>query len=155
MKTTVTQLSVVAAMALALFITSCGDKKGSAASAPDTPDSVTDELLVKMDELAEAIATAKDKESAEKAAETIGTISDDFAAIVKRLDALDEPSEEVKKQLDEKMDKAMGKKQEKVKTAMQSISSNQEAMMIVSNAMQALGEKMKDAEAILKKFGGK
>ena len=49
MKTTVTKLSIVAATALALFITSCGDKKSSGSSASDTPDSVTDELLVKMD----------------------------------------------------------------------------------------------------------
>ncbi len=155
MKTTVSKLSVVAATALALFITSCGDKKSSKSSAPDTPDSLTDELLVKMDELAEAIATAKDKESAENAAETIGTIGDDFAAIVERLDALDEPSDEVKKQIDKKMDDAMEGKQEKMMTAMQSISSNQEVMVIISKAIQGFGEKMKDAEATFKKFGKK
>lgn len=153
MKTTVSKLAIVAASALALFITSCGDKKGEAAA--DTPDSVTDELLTTMDDLSATIATAKDKESAEAAATKIGEIGDEFLAIAKRLDALDEPSEEVKKELDEKMDKAMEEKQGKMMEAMKAISSNPEAMTIVGKAMEAFGEKMNSAEDIFKKFGKK
>ncbi|MBT8036395.1 MAG: hypothetical protein KJO21_02515 [Verrucomicrobiae bacterium] len=157
MKTIVTKLSVVAATAIALMITSCGDNNSasSAPDTPDTPDSLTDELLVKMDQLVEAIASAKDKESAEKAAETIDAIGDDFSAIAQRLGALDEPSEDVKKQLDEKMNKAMEANQDKMMAAMQAISSNQDGMAIIGQAMQAFGDKMKDSEAIFKKFGAK
>ena len=85
---------------LSLFVVSCGEK--------DTADSLSDELVSKMGELATAVESAKDKASAEKAATEIDIIGDEFVAIAKRLDALGEPSEEDKKLVEEKMKKSEG-----------------------------------------------
>ncbi len=154
MKLNVSKLTLVAAASLAMFITSCGDKKGSG-SAADTPDSVTDELLVKMDELADAIGGVTDKASAEEAATKIDKIGDEFLDIAKRLEALDEPSEDEKKALDEKMSKAMDAKQEKMVTAMKSLMNNPEVAPIIFKAMEDFGKKVDRAEETFKKFGKK
>ncbi|BDS06345.1 hypothetical protein NT6N_13850 [Oceaniferula spumae] len=147
MKTTLCKLSVLSSIVLAMFFTSCGKK--------DTPDSVTDELLTKFDELITTLESVKDKDSAEAAAKKIDTIGNDFQDIAKRLDALPEPSEEEKKALDEKMDKAMDAKQEKMGSAMKGVMSDPEAAKIIMEAMKGFGEKMQEAEKTFKKFGKK
>lgn len=147
MKSTLSKLTVMSSVAIAMLFTSCGKK--------DTPESVTDELLGEFDNLVTALESVKDKESAEKAAKEIDTIGDDFLAIAKRLDALPEPSEDEKKALDEKMDKAMDAKQKKMGEAMKGAMSNPETAKIIMEAMKGFGEKMESAEKTFKKFGKK
>jgi len=137
----------MSSIALAMLFTSCGKK--------DTADSVTDELIGKFDELIVALESAKDKDSAEKAAKKIDAIGEDLDGIVKRLDALEEPSEEEKKKIDEKMDKAMESNGDKMGEAMKNLSSDPEAMKIIGEAMKKFGEKMQSAEKTFKKFGKK
>ncbi len=130
---------------LSLFVVSCGKK--------DTADSLSDELVSKMDELVAAIETAKDKDSAEKAATEIDKIGDEFVAIAKRLDALGEPSEEDKKLVEEKMEKSQDGNSDKMSAAMKSIMTNPEVGMIIGKAMEGFGKKMEEAEKTFEKYG--
>ena len=145
MKPTLTRISIMTSVVLSLFVVSCGKK--------DTADSLSDELVSKMGELATAIETAKDKESAEKAATEIDNIGDEFVAIAKRLDALGEPSEEDKKLVEEKMEKSQGGDGNKMSAAMKSVMTNQEVGAIIGKAMQGFGKKMEEAEKTFEKYG--
>ena len=145
MKSTLSKFAVLSTMAAAMFFTSCGKK--------DTVDSLTDEIITKFDELAETVATAKDKESAEAAAKKIDAIGDDILAIAKRLEALPEPSEDEKKKIDEKMDAAVDDMQKKMADSMKGAMADPEVGKIIMEAMNGFGKKMDEAEDTFKKFG--
>jgi len=147
MKSTLNKIAVMSSIAVAMLFTSCGKK--------DTAESVTDEMLSKFDELVTSLEGVKDKASAEKSAKEIDAIGEDFLELAKRLEALPEPSEEEKKALDDKMDKAMDAKQKKMGEAMKGFMSDPEAAKIVMEAMTGFGEKMEEAEKTFKKFGKK
>ena len=132
-------------MVLSLFVMSCGKK--------DTAASLSDEMVAQMGELITAIESAKDKESAEKAAVKIGEVGDEFVAIAGRLDALGDPSEEDKKLVKEKMDKAEAENKDKMMNAMKSIMSNPEVGTILGKAMEEFGKKMESVESTFDKYG--
>jgi len=132
-------------MVFSLFVVSCGKK--------DTAASLSDEMATQMGELASAVESAKDKESAEKAATRIDEIGDEFVAIAGRFDALGDPSEDDKKLVEEKMDKAEKENEEKMKSAMKNIMSNPEVGAILGKAMEGFGKKMEGVEDTFKKYG--
>lgn len=141
-------------MMFSLFVVSCG-KKDTAASASDkdTAASVSDEMAAQMGELITTLESAKDKGSAEKAAEKIGKIGDEFVAMAGRLDALGDPSEEDKKLVKEKMDKAEEENEKRMMAAMTGIMTNQEVGPIIMKAMEGFSEKMEGVEDTFKKYG--
>ncbi|MCP5537586.1 MAG: hypothetical protein H7A51_15305 [Akkermansiaceae bacterium] len=145
MKSTLSLIAVTTSMVLSLFVMSCGKK--------DTAASLSDEMLTQMEELITAIESAKDKESAEKSATRIDEIGDELVAIAGRLDALGEPSEEDKKLVKEKMDKAEQDNKERMMAAMKNIMGNQEVGAILGTAMEAFGKKMDGVEDTFKKYG--
>ena len=145
MKSTLSLIAVTTSMVLSLFVMSCGKK--------DTAASLSDEMLTQMEELITAIESAKDKESAEKSATRIDEIGDELVAIAGRLDALGEPSEEDKKLVKEKMDKAEQDNKERMMAAMKKIMGNQEVGAILGTAMEAFNKKMDGVEDTFKKYG--
>ncbi|MFK7911715.1 MAG: hypothetical protein AB8F34_14095 [Akkermansiaceae bacterium] len=159
--TAIRLFSIVTAISAPLLFTSCGDKKdgGGDDSAQtekkDTPDSLTDELIVQMNALADAMVSAKDKASAEEAAKKVEGIGDAVESIATRLDKLETPSEEDKKKLDEKMDKAQEAMGEKMGAVMGAMMSNEEIGEVLGPAMQKFGERMKKHDPIFERFGKK
>lgn len=161
MKLTKTILLCTAFATTSLFV-SCDDKKdagsgdsGGAAAVVDTPDTLTDEIIVQMNALADAMVSAKDTDSAEAAVTKIEGISDKLDDIAARMDKLETPSEEKKKALDEKMDKATEGMQEKVGGAMTTVMGNPDVAKILGPAMQKFGERMKENDKIFERFGKK
>lgn len=132
-------------MVLSLCVMSCGKK--------DTAASLSDEMVAQMEELVSVIESAKDKESAEKAATRIGEIGDEMVAIAGRLDALGDPSEEDQKLVKDKMDAAEKANQDKMMAIMKNVMSNQEVAAILGKAMEEFGKKMEGAEDTFKKYG--
>lgn len=145
MKNTLGKISLIAATAFACCLTSCGKK--------DTADTLSDEMVTQMGELADAVSSAKDKDSAEAAAKKIDEIGDEFVAIAKRLEALGDPSDEDKKLVEEKMDKAEKEMRGKMADGMKDMMKNPEAAKIIGEAMEKFGKKMDDAEKIFEKYG--
>lgn len=145
MKSTLTRLTIMTSVVLSLFVVSCGKK--------DTADSLSDELVANMGELVAAIDTAKDRESAEKAATKIGEIGDEFTAIAKRMDALGDPSEEDKKLVGSKRDKAEDEMKEKMMATMETVMANPEVAPIIGKAMEDFGNKMDEADKTFNKYG--
>ena len=148
MKSTLSRLALATSMALSLLVMSCGsdDKK-------DTADSLSDETVTQMEALITAIESAKDKESAEKAATKIGEIGDAIVAISGRLDALGDPSEEDVKIFKDKMDKAEEDNEKKMMGAMKGIMASPEVAAVLGKAMEEFGKKMEGVETTFKKYG--
>ena len=114
----------------------------------DTVDSLTDELIVQLNHFGEAIASAKDKASAEEAVKELSRTADEIAAIAARLDKLETPSEEEKERIDEKMlsaDKAMEKK---MGDAMQAAMFDEKVSSIIAPAVKEFGARMEQHNAI-------
>lgn len=145
MKSTLSRIAVTASMVLALFVISCGKK--------DTADSLSDEMVTQMGELVSAIESSKDKESAEKSAIKIGEIGDAMVELAGRFDALGEPSEEDKKLVKEKTDKAEEDNEERITAALKNIAASPEAGVILGKAMDDFGKKMEGVESTFKKYG--
>ena len=133
--------SIVAAT---MCVTSCGKE--------DTADSLSAELVTKVEEITSTIENVKDKGSAEKAAKSIGEIGDEFVSIAKRLDALGEPSDEDKKLVQARMSKAMRAMNDKREDSLKT-SGSVEAAVILGKAIEGFGERIKEVEETLKRFG--
>ena len=114
----------------------------------DTVDSLTDELIVQRKHFCEAIASAKDKASAQEAVQKLSRTADEIAAIAARLDKLETPTEEEKERIEEKMlsaDKAM---EEKMGDAIQAAMFNEEVSGIIGPAVQEFIARMEEHIAI-------
>ena len=129
-----------------------GEEKDAEAEAKvakqDTVDSLTDELIVQRNHFCEAIASAKDKASAQEAVKKLSRTADEIAAIAARLDKLETPSEEEKERIDEKMlsaDKAMEKK---MGDAMQAAMFDEKVSSIIAPAVKEFGARMEELNAI-------
>ena len=148
---------------MSLFV-SC-DKKEEAESSDgdstaavakkDTPDSLTDEMIAGMNKLADAMSSAKDKESAEAAVKKIEAVADEFAALAGRMDKLETPTEEEKEALNTKMDKASEEMEKKMGGVMSAMMQNQEIAQIIGPAMQKFGERMSEHDKVFERFGKK
>lgn len=106
----------------------------------DTMDSLTDEIIVQRRHFCEAIASAKDKASAQEAVKKLNRIGDEFAAIAARMDKLETPSEEEKERIDEKMLSAGKAMEEKFEEAMQDAIFNEEVSGIIAPAVREFAE---------------
>jgi len=144
MKTSFYKLSLMSFTAITMLFTSCGKK--------DTVDSLCDEIISNMSEFADAMGSVKDKESAEAAAEKISTIGDELVAISKRLEVLEVPSDEEKKALAEKIDKAKNEVKEKINSANVD-PGDKDVMAIMGKAMADFGKKMDSVKETFEKYG--
>ncbi len=152
------------ALASSFCVISCGEKKDAASGdsdgaaavvKKDTPDSLTDEMIVQMGAFSDAIMSAKDKASSEAAVKKIEGVSDKIDGIAARLDKLETPSEEEKIALDEKMDKSQDAMKEKMGAVMPTIMQNPEVGEIIGPALQKFAERMKSNDKVFKRFGKK
>lgn len=119
----------------------------------DTPESLTDELLVAFEKLPVAVSKVTDKATAEIAAREIEKIGDEIDSIAKRLDPLPEPSDEVKLRIDEKMKKGSEGLSAKLAASIKKLSDNPEALNIVGAAFQKFGIRMNKHDKTFEKFG--
>lgn len=165
--------SIGAIATTCIFFASCGEKNTAEAEAgtetpeaeavteapeaevakQDTPDSLTDELIVQFNNLGEAMLSATDKASAEEAANRLSTIAGEIEVIAAGLDKLETPSDEERARLDDKMTNATNAMGEKMGGSMQAIMSNQEVAQIIGPAMMAFGSRMKDLDPVFERFG--
>jgi len=154
-----------AAFASTSFFVSCDDKKDSETSGSDgaaavaekkdTPDTLTDEMIVQFHALGDALVSAKDKASAEASVKQIEGVGDAMAAIATRMDKLETPSDEEKLALDAKMDKVQEGMEAKMGEAMKSLMANEEVAKIIGPAMQKFGERMSEHDKVFERFGKK
>lgn len=125
-----------------------GDSKGPALS---KHEELADKTAGLMDDFVAAMTSVSDEETAKAAAEKLDKIGDDMVAVVEELKGLDEPAEELKKKLAEKMEakekeieKAMnddfGPKMEKLSEEAQG--TLMEAFMKFGQTMEPLEEEL-------------
>lgn len=145
MKSTLSKIAAMSTIAIAMLFTSCGKK--------DTADSLTDEFIAQSEALATAMGEIKDKESAESVAKKIDTIADEMSSIAERLSKLPDPTEDEKKKLKEKMDKAHKEMEGKMIKIMADVPKEPEIMTIIGTAMANLSKKMEPHTATFEKFG--
>ena len=158
------------AFSAATLLVSCDDKKestegsgskesaegsGSSAAVVDTPDSLTDELIVEMNKFADILLSAKDKASAEAAAKKLPMIGDEITAIAARMDKLDTPSEAVKIALDAKMEATEKAMEKRMGGFAETMGTNPEVAQIIGPAMQEFVINMNKNDKIFKRFGKK
>lgn len=129
-----------------------GQKRDAGAGAEvakqDTVDSLTDELIVQRKHFCEAIASAKDKASAQEAVKKLSRTADEIAAIAARMDKLETPSEEEKERIDEKMLSAGKAMEEEFEEAMQDAIFNEEVSGIIGPAVKKYYARMQEHNAI-------
>ena len=101
------------------FLASCGEKKNTEAAAntevpeaqaeaakPDTYESLTDEIIVQLNNLGDAMALTKDKASSEEFVKKLATIGDEIEDIGARFDKLEPLSDEDIARTEEKIKKS-------------------------------------------------
>jgi hypothetical protein len=160
--------SAITLTATSLFFTSCGEKKdaeagasteaqeaeasAAAQQAEDTLDSLTDELIVQLNEYAGAVLSVSDKATAEAAVAKLTTIGDEIEAIAARLEKIEVPDEATNIAVDEKMTKAGKEIQQKMQAASQIMSDNEIASIMIP-ALQKFGMRMAEQEKTFRRFG--
>lgn len=90
----------LAAFGAALLCFGCGG---------DTPESVADDSIDLFTEMTDIMTTITDEATAKEAAPKIEALAAEFKVLMEKGEALGEPSEDVKKKLEEKMSAAMDK----------------------------------------------
>lgn len=156
--------SIATFASTSIFFTSCGEKKdaeaGAGTEAPstevqksqDTLDSLTDELIVQLNQYAETVLSVKDTTTANAAIANLDVIGDAIGAIAARLDKIETPDEAANIAVDEKMKNASNAIKQKMQAAGQ-IMSNQEVAGILIPALQNFGMRMAEHEKVFKRFG--
>ena len=119
----------------------------------DTPDSLTDELLVAFNKLPSILDKVTDQASAETASKEIEKISTEIGKIAKQLDPLPEPSDEVKARIDKKMETGLKNIGPKMASSMEGLAQNPELLGIIGAAMQKFGTQMAQHEKTFEKYG--
>ncbi|MFK7910877.1 MAG: hypothetical protein AB8F34_09755 [Akkermansiaceae bacterium] len=150
MKSNLSKFTTAASVALSIFLVSCGDKKESKV---DTVDSLADEVIEQINRVPDAMATIKDKGSAENAAKVVGEVGDELVSIAERMEKLDVPSEEEQKRIDNKIEEGIKGGDEKMSNLDPTVMADPEIQKIVGDAMKGFMEKMKKAETTFKKYG--
>ena len=145
MKLRLSQLTVVASVAVSMFLVSCGKK--------DTMDSLADEVIASLNRIPEAMSNVKDKASAEKAAATINEVGDELVGIAERMEKLEVPSDEEKKRIDKKIEDGIKDGDSVMSKLDPKVMADPEVQKIIMEAMKGFGEKMKKAEETFKKYG--
>ena len=107
-------VSIATLASTTIFFTSCGEKKdaesGASAEAQEAEapkqddfDSLTDELILQINNLGDAFDSARDKASGEAFVKKLAVIGDEIEAISARMGKLETPSDEDIARIQEKM----------------------------------------------------
>ena len=157
-------LSVITLASSSLFFSACEKKAAEstegaqaeqaeqAEQAVDTLDSLTDELIVQLNQYADIVLTVKDTATAEEAVTNLNTVADAITAIAARLDKIELPNEAANIAVDEKMKTASMAIKQKMQTVGE-IMSNQEVAAILIPALQNFGKRMAEQEKVFMRFG--
>jgi ribosomal 50S subunit-associated protein YjgA (DUF615 family) len=161
-------LSIATFASTSMFFTSCGEKKDAeteanneaqeaeastaAQQAEDTLGSLTDELIIQLNQYADTVLSVKDTATANDAIGNLDKIGDAIGAIAARLNKIDMPDEATNIAVDEKMKSASNAIKQKMQAAGQ-IMSNQEVAGILIPALQNFGMRMAEHEKVFMRFG--
>ena len=157
-------LSVITLASSSLIFSACEKKAAEATEgaqaeqaeqaeqAVDTLDSLTDELIVQLNQYADIVLTVKDTSTAEEAVTNLNTVADAITAIAARLDKIELPDEAANIAVDEKMKTASMAIKQKMQTVGE-IMSNQEVAAILIPALQNFGKRMAEQEKVFMRFG--
>ena len=118
----------------------------------DTLGSLTDELIVQLNQYADIVLAVKDTTTAQEAVSNLDQVGDAIGAIAARLDKIETPDEATNIAVDEKMKNASMAIQQKMQAAGQ-IMSNQEVAKILIPALQNFGVRMAEHEKVFRRFG--
>jgi len=145
-------LSVITLASSSLFFSACEKKAADstegaqaeqaeqAEQAVDTLDSLTDELIVQLNQYADIVLAVKDAATAQEAVTNLNTVADAIAAIAARLDKIEMPDEAANIAVDEKMKTASMAIKQKMQAAGE-IMSNEEVAGILIPALQNFGKR--------------
>ena len=151
-------LSVITLASSSLFFSACEKKAAESTEgveveqAVDTLDSLTDELVVQLNQYADIVLAVKDTATAQKAVTNLNTVADAIAAIAARLDKIEMPDEAANIAVDEKMKTASMAIKQKMQAAGE-IMSNEEVAGILIPALQNFGKRMAEQEKVFMRFG--
>ena len=157
-------LSVITLASSSLFFSACEKKAADstegaqaeqaeqAEQAVDTLDSLTDELIVQLNQYADIVLAVKDAATAQEAVTNLNTVADAIAAIAARLDKIEMPDEAANIAVDEKMKTASMAIKQKMQAAGE-IMSNEEVAGILIPALQNFGKRMAEQEKVFMRFG--
>ena len=154
-------LSVITLASSSLFFSACekkaadsteGAQAEQAEQAVDTLDSLTDELVVQLNQYADIVLAVKDAATAQEAVTNLNAVADAIAAIAARLDKIEMPDEAANIAVDEKMKTASMAIKQKMQAAGE-IMSNEEVAGILIPALQNFGKRMAEQEKVFMRFG--
>ena len=151
-------LSVITLASSSLFFSACEKKAAESTEgveveqAVDTLDSLTDELVVQLNQYADIVLAVKDTATAQEAVTNLNTVADAIAAIAARLDKIEIPDEAANIAVDEKMKTASMAIKQKMQAAGE-IMSNEEVAGILIPALQNFGKRMAEQEKVFMRFG--
>jgi len=154
-------LSVITLASSSLFFSACekkaadsteGAQAEQAEQAVDTLDSLTDELIVQLNQYADIVLAVKDAATAQEAVTNLNAVADAIAAIAARLDKIEMPDEAANIAVDEKMKTASMAIKQKMQAAGE-IMSNEEVAGILIPALQNFGKRMAEQEKVFMRFG--
>jgi hypothetical protein len=118
----------------------------------DTLDSLTDELVIQLNQYADIVLAVKDTATAREAVTNLNTVADTIEAIAARLDKIETPDEATNIAVDEKMKTASMAIKQKMQAAGE-IMSNEEVAGILIPALQNFGKRMAEQEKVFMRFG--
>tara|TARA_B110000285_G_scaffold151220_1_gene168785 strand:- start:1694 stop:2347 length:654 start_codon:yes stop_codon:yes gene_type:complete len=151
-------LSVITLASSSLFFSACEKKAAESTEgveveqAVDTLDSLTDELVVQLNQYADIVLAVKNTATAQEAVTNLNTVADAIAAIAARLDKIEIPDEAANIAVDEKMKTASMAIKQKMQAAGE-IMSNEEVAGILIPALQNFGKRMAEQEKVFMRFG--
>jgi len=140
-------LTLVVIASLAMLVVGCGDDdsgKGSSSSATETKDQkqwkVAKSALDANQQFADALKTIKDGETAKAAAPKVQAAIDNLKAVSKKMDTMEEPSEELKEKMKKEFFPVMEKAQTDIAKEMERIGEIPEAMTVLKPILESLEE---------------
>ena len=147
--------SIATIASASCFLASCGEKKDAEAEAStetpvaeveaekqDTYDSLTDELIVAINNIGDAFDSAKDKASGEAFVKTMDTIGDELESISARMAKLEDPSDAEASRIQEKVEKSTQKFSDQFKSFFVRFMQNDELGENVGSAMTEFQARM-------------
>lgn len=164
-------LSIGAIATSALFLASCGEKKATEAETPeqasqasaepelpaapvDTLESLTDELIVQLNQYADTVLAVKDEATAQEAVGNLDGIAEAIGDIAARMGELENPDDATNVAVDEKMKNAGMAIKEKMQSMGAAMSDPKIAAILIP-AMQKFGIRMAEHEQTFMRFGKK
>ena len=106
-------------------------------------EAIANRLMDSMEELASSAMNVSDKDSAQVAAEKINELGDRFTAMAAELKTMDPPSNDLKKEINDKMEARQEQMEESMKGFQEKIESlDEDSQQIVENAFGEFFQKM-------------